>query len=660
MAVVSSWLLNEGTGTTVGDSVGANTGTLSDASAWTSTAVEGAYAIDCASLYHVEFANETSFDSTSTRTIAMSLFYHGTQASRAAAFAPDCDWGGFELGIGASLAATGNVGADIGLAGISYQPIVGRAFVPLTWYRVAVVLKNGSAELWVNGVLDASITYGSDVLSATASSGLMSIGHTTYNGSDYFQFNGIIDDVKTYDNSLDATAIVADAGSLYVTPSVSLSASSLSIAENGGTSTVYATLDTAGSLDITASLSFSGTATSGVDYSASSPSITIPAGQTSGSITVTAINDATVEGNESIVIDISSVTNGNENGTQQITITIVDDDVATTLTIAAFCQDEDDMQLFQLNQTSTPITFEMRSSSSGLLVDGLSPTVRLSKNGGAFAASSGSPGAMSIGGYSISISATDFNTLGPLKLLATAANCITTVKDMFVVGYSPTIGLPSIAPGLSGGMLVGSGTGTVVLTTGGVASANVTQWNSTAIATPDTAGYPKVTIKSGTGTGEVSLSSGMVKATDSSGANVATAASIPTLAGIASTVAANVPTNASIASTVSSIITSDHGIGNYATATALATAQSTINTLATTTQLGQSAAALLAASWGSGSTANTSLTRDRVLEAIAGACCAIITGAGTTTNSVKHLNSTAANLTITVDSSGNRSAVTIS
>lgn len=39
---------------------------------------------------------------------------------------------------------------------------------------------------------------------------------------------------------------------------------------------------------------------------------------------------------------------------------------------------------------------------------------------------------------------------------------------------------------------------------------NVTKWNGSAVATPDTAGYPKVTIKSGTGTGELSLSSGAV------------------------------------------------------------------------------------------------------------------------------------------------------
>src|SRR4051812_36510195 len=35
--------------------------------------------------------------------------------------------------------------------------------------------------------------------------------------------------------------------------------------------------------------------------------------------------------------------------------------------------------------------------------------------------------------------------------------------------------------------------------------ANATQWSSTNVAAVDTAGYPKVTVKSGTGTGEVSL-----------------------------------------------------------------------------------------------------------------------------------------------------------
>ena len=41
---------------------------------------------------------------------------------------------------------------------------------------------------------------------------------------------------------------------------------------------------------------------------------------------------------------------------------------------------------------------------------------------------------------------------------------------------------------------------------------NVTAWNGTAVATPDTAGYPKVTLKSGTGTGEINLTSGRADA----------------------------------------------------------------------------------------------------------------------------------------------------
>lgn len=55
-------------------------------------------------------------------------------------------------------------------------------------------------------------------------------------------------------------------------------------------------------------------------------------------------------------------------------------------------------------------------------------------------------------------------------------------------------------------------TGGAITVTSGRVNADVTHWSATAVATPDTAGYPKVTIKSGTGTGEVSLSSGTVTA----------------------------------------------------------------------------------------------------------------------------------------------------
>jgi hypothetical protein len=41
---------------------------------------------------------------------------------------------------------------------------------------------------------------------------------------------------------------------------------------------------------------------------------------------------------------------------------------------------------------------------------------------------------------------------------------------------------------------------------------NTTHWNGTAVAAPATAGYPAVTVKVGTGTGEINLSSGAVPA----------------------------------------------------------------------------------------------------------------------------------------------------
>lgn len=51
----------------------------------------------------------------------------------------------------------------------------------------------------------------------------------------------------------------------------------------------------------------------------------------------------------------------------------------------------------------------------------------------------------------------------------------------------------------------------------GVPKIDALYWLGTALATPDTVGYPKVTIKSGTGTGELSLSSGAVPVQEGTG-----------------------------------------------------------------------------------------------------------------------------------------------
>jgi len=111
-------------------------------------------------------------------------------------------------------------------------------------------------------------------------------------------------------------------------PTVTLGLSPTSRSESVSTNnTITATLSNAYGNPVQVNLSLSGTAVGfGVDYSISSTTITVGAGNTTNSVLLTNVNDALYEGNETVVIDISGVTNGSENGTQQVTYTIMDDD----------------------------------------------------------------------------------------------------------------------------------------------------------------------------------------------------------------------------------------------------------------------------------------------------------------------------------------------
>jgi len=78
---------------------------------------------------------------------------------------------------------------------------------------------------------------------------------------------------------------------------------------------------------------------------------------------------------------------------------------------------------------------------------GLSPTVTISKNGGSFAAPSGSVSEIGSGWYKVAANATDSNTLGPLLLHATASGA-DPVDDRFdVVAVDPDTA--SVASNLS-------------------------------------------------------------------------------------------------------------------------------------------------------------------------------------------------------------------
>jgi hypothetical protein len=88
------------------------------------------------------------------------------------------------------------------------------------------------------------------------------------------------------------------------------------------------------SVNTVVNLSFGGTATNGTDYTGPA-NVTIPAGQTTATVTLTVADDAIVEGSETAVVTLASVASGlaTLGTTQSATNTIADDDAAT-VTIA--------------------------------------------------------------------------------------------------------------------------------------------------------------------------------------------------------------------------------------------------------------------------------------------------------------------------------------
>ncbi|MHC1707867.1 MAG: Calx-beta domain-containing protein [Bacteroidales bacterium] len=115
----------------------------------------------------------------------------------------------------------------------------------------------------------------------------------------------------------------------------------------------------------TISYSVTGTATSGVDFTALSGTITIPALTSSGTIDLTILTDAIVEVSESVIVTLSSITSGDADisidaANDEATIIIPDNDVST-VTIAATTQAAEPASdgLFTIsfsNPVSTPTT----------------------------------------------------------------------------------------------------------------------------------------------------------------------------------------------------------------------------------------------------------------------------------------------------------------
>ena len=121
-----------------------------------------------------------------------------------------------------------------------------------------------------------------------------------------------------------ATLLLEDLVTIF--PLIRLGIDNSTIPEANGTAIVTATMSRISETDVTIFLGFSGAATFPGNYSRSDTQIVITAGNTIGSITLTAVPNSSPGTNKSIVLDITSITNGLEVGVQKVTAQIIDDD----------------------------------------------------------------------------------------------------------------------------------------------------------------------------------------------------------------------------------------------------------------------------------------------------------------------------------------------
>ncbi|MFT3784992.1 MAG: kelch repeat-containing protein [Tepidisphaeraceae bacterium] len=127
-----------------------------------------------------------------------------------------------------------------------------------------------------------------------------------------------------------ATVNLADNDVAPGLPTVSIAAIDAAASEGGDTGTFRIARTGATTAALAVSVSIAGTASIGSDYSATRTTpITIPAGQSFVDVVVTPIDDASVEGTESIVWQLSTGSTYML-GTRSATITLTDNDKATT------------------------------------------------------------------------------------------------------------------------------------------------------------------------------------------------------------------------------------------------------------------------------------------------------------------------------------------
>lgn len=142
-------------------------------------------------------------------------------------------------------------------------------------------------------------------------------------------------------------------------PTVQFTSATQTSTGETGTMTVTAQLSAASEVDATVPFTVSGTARNGTDYSISASPIKIPAGQTTGTATISIVEDALDELNETVVLTMGTPVNAVRGTTSVHTATVTDDDAAPTVQLTSASQTS-------VSETGTMTIGVQLSAASGL------------------------------------------------------------------------------------------------------------------------------------------------------------------------------------------------------------------------------------------------------------------------------------------------------
>ncbi|MCB1100658.1 MAG: hypothetical protein KDN22_34165, partial [Verrucomicrobiae bacterium] len=163
------------------------------------------------------------------------------------------------------------------------------------------------------------------------------------------------------DNSARAAGAAYVFGDVTFPPLPFLSAGNARVLESNGSVQIAITLETATGAPVAVDYSFvNSTAQAGADFTATSGTITIPAGQTTATITVPIINDNIDELDETFTVQLSNPINAPLK-TASATITIEDDDVSIVSISDAFASEDAETITFALslsNPASRAVTID--------------------------------------------------------------------------------------------------------------------------------------------------------------------------------------------------------------------------------------------------------------------------------------------------------------